>query len=135
MRMETLEQQLVSYFSDLDDIEVVYLFGSEASGLIHPESDVDIALLYRIDKIPGTDQLLQIQDDITSLIKKKTDIIVLNNASPIIRMQVLRKGKKLIEHSRSAYITFFVRTVNEYDDLKRVRSVIEKKIERGRIYG
>jgi len=133
--MKTIKEQLVSYFSKLENIELIYLFGSETTGFTHPESDVDIALLFNIDKVPETGRLMQIQDDLTSLLKKEVDIVVLNNASPIIRMQILRKGKKLIERNRRVFINFFTRTVNEYDDLKRVRSVIEKKIARGRIYG
>lgn len=133
--MENLEEKLIGYVTKREEILVAYLFGSQATGQPHHESDVDVALLFRFDNIPATDQLLQMQDDLTSLLKKESDIVVLNDASPIIRMQVLRKGKKLFERDRRAFNRFFVRTVNEYDDLKKVRSVIEKKISRGRIYG
>lgn len=133
--MKTLEKKLIGYVAGRKDIVIAYLFGSETTGHTRPDSDVDVALLFRFDSVPATDQLLQIQDDLTSLLKREVDIVVLNEASPIIRMQVLRKGKKLHERDRRAFIRFFVRTVNEYDDLKRIRSVIEKKITRGRIYG
>jgi uncharacterized protein len=69
------------------------------------------------------------------LLSRETDIVVLITASPIIRMQVLRKGKILLKRDRRAYSRFFVRTVKEYDDLKRVRAVIEKIIMHGSIYG
>jgi hypothetical protein len=62
------------------------------------------------------------------------DVVVLNNASPVIRMQVLRKGLLLINKDRRAYHEFFVNTVNEYDDLKRTRKEVEDNILRGRIY-
>ena len=133
--MNTIESKLVSYITNLNNLEAAFLFGSEASGHTHSRSDVDIAILFRIDNVPGTNRLLKIQDELTSLLKKETDIVVLNNASPIIRMQVLRKGKKLIVKNRKAYSSFFVRTINEYADLKKVRSVIENKITKGRIYG
>lgn len=133
--MKSIEEKLIGYVDEQEEVLIAYLFGSQTTGLTHRESDVDVALLFRFNNVPTTDHLLQMQDDLTSLLKKEVDIVVLNDASPIIRMQVLRKGKKLFERDRQAFTRFFVRTVNEYDDLKKVRSVIEKKISRGRIYG
>jgi uncharacterized protein len=62
------------------------------------------------------------------------DIVVLNSASPVIKMQVLKKGALLISKDRKVYHEFIVRTVNEYDDLKRTRKEIENNILKGRIY-
>lgn len=135
MDMKSIEDKLIGYFAENEDIAAVWLFGSVVSGTTHHESDVDLAFLFRRKSVPDRDHLLQIQDNLTSLLKKETDVVVLNQASPIIRMQVLRKGKKILEKDRRAAMDFFVRTVQEYDDLKMVRSVIEKKITRGRIYG
>lgn len=133
--MKSIEKKIIGYVDEQEEVLIAYLFGSQTTGLTHRESDVDVALLFRFDSVPSGDQLLQIQDELTSLLKKEVDIVVLNDASPVIRMQVLRKGKKLFERDRQAFTRFFVRTVNEYDDLKKVRSVIEKKISRGRLYG
>jgi uncharacterized protein len=133
--MKTREDKIIEFFSTEPDINAVYLFGSELSRTTHMESDVDIAILFHDGYLPDIDRVLDIQDKLTSLLSRETDIVILNNASPIIRMQVFRKGKKLLERDHRAYSRFFVRTINEYDDLKRVRTVIEKKIKRGSIYG
>lgn len=68
------------------------------------------------------------------MIKRETDIVILNNSSPVIRMQVLKNGVILINKNRAIYNDFFVRTVKEYDDLKRVRKEAEENILRGKIY-
>lgn len=133
--MESLEKKLIKFVTAHEDILIAYLFGSQHTGKTHSESDVDVALLFRADKSPSAEQFLEIQDDLTRLLLKEVDIVVLNHASPIIRMQVLQKGKKLFEREHRAFTEFFVRTLNEYSDLKQVRAVIEQKIERGRIYG
>ncbi len=133
--MKSTENKIIAYFSTETDVNAVYLFGSETSGRTHEESDIDIAILFHDGNEPDIDRVLAIQDKLTSLLSCETDIVVLNGASPIIRMQVLRKGKKLLERDHRAYSRFFVRTIKEYDDLKRVRAVIEKKIMRGSIYG
>lgn len=133
--MTETEDKLTNFFKDHPDISAVYLFGSEASGLSNEQSDVDVAILFRRNKGVSRDKRLEIEDNLIALLKREVDLVVLNDASPILRMQVLKKGKKIVEHNRKDANSFFVQTLNEYDDLKRVRSVIEKSIERGRIYG
>ncbi|MBM4140583.1 MAG: nucleotidyltransferase domain-containing protein [Nitrospira sp.] len=114
------------------DIVLVFLFGSFVRGDITSFSDLDIAIyftstvdFYRINDL---------REDISALLGIDVDIVVLNNASPVIKMQVLKKGTMLINKDRRTYNEFFVNTVKEYDDLKRTRKEIEEKILRGRIY-
>lgn len=133
--MSSLKEKLAGTLELQKDLAAAFLFGSQTTGLNHPDSDVDVALLFQRGRVPGTDQLLQIQDELTSVLQKETDLVVLNDNFPIICMQVLQKGEKIVERDRRVVNEFIVRTMNEYDDLKRVRSVIEKKISRGRIYG
>jgi len=130
-----IEKILKNYAADKPEIAAVFLFGSEAAGHSHQGSDVDIALLFKPDCSPSGDHLMEIRDELTSLLQREADIVNLNCSSPIIRMQVLRKGKRVFTRDQQMYNIFFVRTINEYDDLKQVRSVIEKKILKGRIYG
>lgn len=114
------------------DIVLVFLFGSFVRGDITSFSDLDIAIFFT-----GTIYFYRINDlreDISEMLGVEVDIVVLNNASPVIKMQVLKKGTLLINKDQRAYNEFFVNTVKEYDDLKRTRKEIEEKILRGRIY-
>lgn len=130
-----IEKKLAGFLSDYPEIAFAYLFGSQATGKATMKSDVDIAFFFNENQQPDMDQLLQIEDRITSLLKQEIDILVLNNATPVIRMQVLKKGKRIFENVHQSFIRFFIKTVNEYDDLKRVRQVNERNILKGRIYG
>lgn len=130
-----IEKKLAGFLSDYPEIAFAYLFGSQATGKATMKSDVDIAFFFNENQQPDMDQLLQIEDRITSLLKQEIDILVLNNATPVIRMQVLKKGKRIFENAHQSFIRFFIKTVNEYDDLKRVRQVNERNILKGRIYG
>ena len=69
----------------------------------------------------------------SKLAEKPVDIVVLNTASPVLRMQVLKYGI-LIKKETRTYIDFYVTTLNEYDDLKYFRREIEENMLRGRIY-
>ncbi len=114
------------------DIVLVFLFGSFVRGDITSFSDLDIAIYFT-----GTVDFYRINDlreDISEMLGIEVDIVVLNTASPVIKMQVLKKGTLLINKDQRAYNENFVNTVNEYDDLKRTRKEIEEKILRGRIY-
>ena len=59
---------------------------------------------------------------------------MLNDASPVLKMQVLKKGLLLYARNKKQLHQFFVETVNQYDDLKRIRKNCEDSILRGRIY-
>lgn len=132
--MAELRQRITEYVSEKEEILIAWLFGSMVTGTSRPDSDVDIALLLRRDSEPDADRFLSLKSDLASLLKRDVDIVILNQASPIVRMQVLEKGEKLFERERRAYLEFFVRTMNEYDDLKRIRAINEKHILRGSIY-
>ncbi|MGB9774590.1 MAG: type VII toxin-antitoxin system MntA family adenylyltransferase antitoxin [Bacteroidota bacterium] len=109
-------------------IASAYLFGSFGSKHFSAESDVDIGLLFHQDKIPNACAVFELKNEISESIGAEVDLVVLNTSSPIICMQVLRKGKIIFERDRKTRIQFFVRTINSYSDLKMVRAPIEKKI-------
>jgi predicted nucleotidyltransferase len=114
------------------EIELAFLFGSFAGGTVTAESDIDIAILCR--QPLSFDRREEILAALCMVMKKEIDLVVLNGASPILRMQVLKKGIILIDNA-SVYEDFFVRTTGEYDDLKRVRKGIEERILRDGIGG
>ena len=65
--------------------------------------------------------------------QREADLVVLNDAGPIIGMQALKSGIRLFAR-KNEYEEFFVRTLNEFDDLKRLRAPIEEAVPRRRIY-
>ncbi|MBM4147379.1 MAG: nucleotidyltransferase domain-containing protein [Nitrospira sp.] len=120
------------YLLMCDDVLFAFLFGSSVGDRIKVFNDVDIAIYFngKIDFY----RINNLRENLTELLGTDADIVVLNTASPIIRMQVLKKGTLLAQKDQRAYHDFFVNTVKEYDDLKRNRKDIEDKILRGRIY-
>jgi uncharacterized protein len=99
--MSEIEKKLTEYLSDQAEILVAFLFGSEAAGRPRGDSDLDIGLLFHSERIPSNEKLLDLEDALTRLLKREVDLVVLNLASPIIRMQVLQKGRKLVERQRN----------------------------------
>jgi predicted nucleotidyltransferase len=129
-----IEKKLAEALSGEPAVATCYLFGSSLSPTFGPESDVDVALLYFSDLAPRALDVFDLKHRLSLALRRDVDIVVLNMASPVISMQVLRKGKKLVERDPRLTERFFVRTVNMYADLKRVRLPIERQILNGRIF-
>jgi len=125
--------ELKKFFEKNYDILLAFVFGSVAKGRERDESDIDIAILF--SKSPSFDASLKVKDEISDILKKEVDLAILNDASPILGMQVLKYGKLLFERNKGEYSKFFVKTMNFYYDLKTCRAENEKKILKGRIYG
>ncbi len=132
MNTEKAISEIRAFLEDRPEVLLAFIFGSFLEGRLTEDSDVDIAILF--NERPDFDIYSEITDGISRITKLKTDIVILNNSSPIIRMQVLKKGRVLKKVSERVYNDFFVRTVKEYDDLKRIRKEQEEKILRGRLY-
>lgn len=130
-----VQKVIIAFFEKRKGIAAVYFFGSRAKNKETRQSDVDIALLYESGSVPDFRSKLEIQEALSAKLKKEVDVVILNKANPILKYQVLKHGKLLLNNNLSAVNAFFVRSIMEYDDIKRIRAPIEKNMLRGRVYG
>jgi predicted nucleotidyltransferase len=129
---EDIAGPLGEYFRDKEDILLAFIFGSAVSGRLTGQSDVDIAVLF--NEKPDISAVLKIKNEAADATGREIDLVILNDASPVIRMQVLRNGKLIKSADTVIYSNFFVKTMKEYDDLKYIRKEAEENILRGRTY-
>jgi predicted nucleotidyltransferase len=136
--IERLGNQIRTAVEGRPEILTAYLFGS----VLNRENpgDIDVAVLIDEKTVHGETSIHDYVAELTSQMAKAlensdVDIVLLNRSSPIICMQVLRKGVKVFERQRRATDEFFVRTTGLYFDLKRIRRPIERQVLAGRIYG
>lgn len=95
-----------------------YLFGSEARGEARPDSDVDVAVLFRHDPPLSLDGLgLDLAAELEQRLGRTVDLVVLNRASPDLVHRVLRDGNLLLETDRAARVRFEVKSRAEYFDV------------------
>jgi len=83
--MKDIAEILKEYFEDREDIILAFIFGSAVAGRLTKESDIDIAVLFRA--MPDFSEVLKIADSVSEAISRESDIVVLNDSSPVIRMQ------------------------------------------------
>jgi predicted nucleotidyltransferase len=125
-------KSLKTFFNREQRILLAFLFGSFASKHIRPSSDIDIGIFFRtVPDVYATNDLIE---KLSSLLQREVHLVALNHASPVLKMQILKNGILIYVSDRKHLHHFFVDTVNQYDDLKRIRKKCEDSILKGRIY-
>jgi len=111
---------LVEFFRHCTETDLVtaWLFGSFGRGDARPDSDVDVAILYRQAPAATFDALpLRLEEEVERLLRRTTQVVVLNRASPDLRARVLRDGVLLLDRDPPFRIHFEVQTRNEWFDI------------------
>ncbi len=113
------EVGLVAFLATQPDVIAAYLFGSLARKRAHPRSDIDVAvLLTPMDSEAAFYRRLRLMEQLRPYADREVDVIVLNQAPPLLQHQVLRYGRRLHERDRLARVEFEVRAGQVYADLK-----------------
>jgi predicted nucleotidyltransferase len=134
MKKDEVLQLLITALQNEESVVAAYVFGSFVQGNFTANSDLDVGILFRADALPGWREFLDLTVRLSDAVDLEVDIVYLNHASPIVCMQVLRKGKKIFERDAHAVNEYYIRVVNRYDDLKRIRKPIERRVLAGRIF-
>lgn len=105
----------------------ILLYGSRAAGRAGPASDVDLAILAGERNVDPF-EVARTKTDLEDLLHAPVDLVVLDGASPVLRMEVLRCSRVLRKSDPERFEAFVVRTTGEYFDLKKVREPIERAL-------
>ncbi|VAX26485.1 hypothetical protein MNBD_NITROSPIRAE02-917, partial [hydrothermal vent metagenome] len=92
--IQDMTEKLGNFLSKCSDVILVFLFGSFARGKATALSDLDIAILFY--NTPDFYRINDLREKLSEVLNIPVDIVVLNNAAPVIKMQVLKKGILLV---------------------------------------
>jgi predicted nucleotidyltransferase len=131
--------QRLSHALDCEGVIAAMLIGSQARGTPGPLSDVDIAVWHE----PGLDPAgrLQLQLKLARLASEtlrtnEVDIIMLNQAPPLLRHRAIRDRKLLVERDPVARVRLDARALLDYLDTEPLRAEmsrgLRKRIREGR---
>ena len=124
------------------EIQAAYVFGSVASGRARADSDVDVAVLIDRRVPPGRilKYRLKLMADLgTALHRSDVDVVILNEASPLLAHRVLSQGTLVFERSAPARVRFQTKTASLYLDLIPIFEMhiryLKRNVREGRIVG
>ena len=122
MNLHRMERALKSLGRARGEITAVYLFGSQVSGKAGPLSDVDVAVLLDESRVPAR-RFFKLRLDLMAEAahacrRDDVDVILLNEAAPLLAYEAVRGGELLYERDHSARVSFEARVVQQYLDLE-----------------
>lgn len=120
MTLSAASRAVVRAVSRRPEIQAAYIFGSVAHGRARPDSDIDVAVLVgrRIPESRALGYRLKLTNQLgVALRRDDVQLVVLNQAPPLLAQRVLSQGALVFERSRAARVRFQVQTASRYADL------------------
>jgi predicted nucleotidyltransferase len=108
-----------------DRIEAAYLLGSIVSGRMHPQSDIDLAVLPDLPKSLGTMDRLKLSARLQDELPYDIDIGILGTHDLIFAAQTILHGQCIYFRERYKKDLFAATCLALYTDLKRQRIEVE----------
>ena len=94
------EKNKIAGLCEKYDIELLILFGSYATGHAHPESDIDLAIMFP-ESVYLLDKEIEVGTELMEIFQTgKVDVIVLNLAEPLLLKEVAAVGVPLFERRK-----------------------------------
>ncbi|MCF6177431.1 MAG: nucleotidyltransferase domain-containing protein [Victivallaceae bacterium] len=108
-------ENLKKKFRYRNNIAAAFVFGSAQNAVVKPGSDIDIAILF--DTMPATEEKFNLYADLCDAVAsdKPIDMIVLNNAEPILAFEAI-SGKRISNNNPEKTAEFSSYTSRLYED-------------------
>ena len=117
-----------------------YLFGSFARGQAQPQSDVDVAVYVDPEQAPDAPfgYVAQLTTALVATLgSNAVDVVVLNDAPPLLYHRVLRDGMRLLSRNLPDTTTREGRALSRYCDylpqLQKVEAAHRARVEAGHL--
>jgi predicted nucleotidyltransferase len=100
MPAEALHRALATYFATRADVVSAYLFGSQATGHTHAQSDVDVGVLLDRTALPTSRDrahaaILLNAGIIAATHVNDVDVVVLNDVTPELGASIVTAGQRV----------------------------------------
>lgn len=130
---EREREALADRFGAEEDVVAAYLFGSQARGQAGPLSDVDLAVW--LDPALDRDRRWKRQLDLiglgtSTLRTNEVQVIVLNDAPPLLAHRVLRDGIVLADSDPAQRVRFETEAIIRYLDTIPLREEMSRGLRR-----
>ena len=124
MDTESIVTLLSARAREIEEVRVAYLFGSRARGRERPGSDIDVGVLVNDALVADAEGVKQtLWRLITALSgdgvpSDRLDLVLLNDAPPLLCHHVLRDGLLLHARNKTERVRFAVRAMRDYQGIE-----------------
>lgn len=123
-----LGSKLAGFFTFRSEVRVAYLFGSQARGMPGPMSDTDIAVL--LDSEIGRKDYgrlkVELLTELTLILgTDRVDLVILNQASPVLAFEVVREGRVIYAPRPEALAGFRTKAIRDFLATQHLRNIFD----------
>lgn len=120
----TKKKKELSEIAKIHGLDMIVLFGSQATGKTHPKSDIDMAVISK-----KSFEKSKIMDDFSKLFKREdVEVVNLSNASPTLMRAVVVDGRLLYERESGMFFQWKLYAIWVWMDTEWLRSLSRKKM-------
>ena len=131
IRKEVLCILLPEFFNKKEYVELAYLFGSTAEGTEGPLSDIDIGvyLSSKLTKGERIEKRLELIGELSTLLKSDhVDLVVMNDAAPVINFEVIRPNMPLFVRNEDLKLDVEQYIMSRYLDRKYHEDFLNREL-------
>ena len=135
-----LVESLRQHLDAQPEILEAYLFGSLARGQAQSHSDIDVTVYVDPDRLPDSPfgYAAELTTAVaTALRSNEVDVVVLNQAPPLLYHRVLRDGVRVLTRDLAATTTREGRALSRYcayvPQLRKIDAAHRARVERGSV--
>lgn len=115
--VEAYLPDLETYLEGLDGLVTAWIYGSYGTPYQTPLSDLDLALLYRPERVPDFKEELLVYGRICDILEEDdVSVTVLNRAPVIFQFRVLETGRQLVCRDAEALADFVESVLTRHAD-------------------
>ena len=132
---EEMVAAIKDFLIDRIDPDFIMLFGSQVTGNVHPNSDVDLAF-YRENHGLSAYDIFILAGELSEITKISVDLIDLNEASTVFKAQIFSTGIPIYTLNQVRLDHFRMNAMSMYANLDvERREILKSIVESGTIYG
>ena len=122
MKIDGLQQSHIEKYCRDNDIDLLIVFGSYATGRVRPSSDLDIALLFK-NRSRHKDKLKLIFE-LEGIFEKQVDLVILTPLTdPLLRYEIFFSGVPIFKRNETIFDEGKLHAWKMYVDTKKIRDM------------
>lgn len=134
MLTSEIQQRLIDKLVQAVEPAFIILFGSFAQGIVHEESDIDLAYLSNKRLTPY--ERFMLVGELALIGEREIDLVDIMQIDTVLTMQIFSQGIPIYIHDENEFVRQRMRAYSMYVTLNGQRaSVIEAIKERGSVFG